>query len=71
VGYDETSKAYRLYLPSSRRVVVRQEVKFDEERAFRNSRELEHGETPAPTPQLVQASSMQLSGPQVSGVTGS
>ena len=71
VGYDETSKAYRLYLPSLRRVVVRREVKFDEERAFRKSRELEQGETPAPTPQLVQASSMQLSCPQISGVTGS
>ena len=63
VGYDETSKAYRIYLPCSRKVVVRREVKFDEERAFRKSRELEQGETPAPTPQLVQASSIQLTGP--------
>ena len=60
MGYDETSKAYRLYLPSLRRVVVRREVKFDEERAFRKSRELEQGETLAPTPQLVQASLVQL-----------
>ena len=71
VGYDETSKAYRIYLPCSRKVVVRREVKFDEERAFQKSRELEQGETSAPTPQLVQASSIQLTGPQVSGGTGS
>ena len=40
VGYDETSKAFHIYLPSSRKVVVRREVRF-EERAFRKSRESE------------------------------
>ena len=39
VGYDETSKAFHIYLPSQRR-----EVKFEEERAFKKSRELEQGE---------------------------
>ena len=41
VGYDETSKAFRIYLPAQRRVVVRREVRFEEERAFRKSQELE------------------------------
>ena len=44
VGYDETTKAFRIYLPSQRKVVVRREVKFEEERAFRKSRESEQGE---------------------------
>ena len=44
VGYDETAKAFRIYLPSQRKVVVRRDVKFEEERAFRRSRESEHGE---------------------------
>ena len=41
VGYDETSKAFRIYLPSLRKVVVRKEVRFEEEQAFRNSTESE------------------------------
>ena len=44
VGYDETAKAFRIYLPSQRKVVVRRDVKFEEERAFRRSRESEQGE---------------------------
>ena len=39
VGYDEVSKAYRIYLPTQRKVVVRREVRFEEERAFRISRD--------------------------------
>ena len=34
VGYDETSKAFRIYLPAQRKDVVRREVRFEEERAF-------------------------------------
>ena len=37
VGYDDTSKAFRIYLPAQRKVVVRREVKFEEEKAFRRS----------------------------------
>ena len=44
VGYDETTKAFRIYLPSQRKVVVRRDVKFEEERAFRKSRESKQGE---------------------------
>ena len=35
VRYDETSKAFCTYLPTQRKVVVRREVKFEEEKAFR------------------------------------
>ena len=49
VGYDDTSKAFRIYLPAQRKVVVRREVKFKEEKAFRRSldskMEDQHGTT--------------------------
>ena len=37
VGYDETLKAFRIYFPAQRKVVVRREVKFEEEKAFSRS----------------------------------
>jgi hypothetical protein len=37
VGYSETSKAYRVYIPALRRTVVRRDVRFEEDRAFRKS----------------------------------
>ena len=40
VGYSETSKAYRIYIPSSKKIVVRQDTKFMEARAFRKSCEM-------------------------------
>ena len=43
VGYDETSKAFHIYLPTLRKVVVRRELRFEEELAFRKSRETEQG----------------------------
>ena len=46
VGYSETSKAYRIYIPAKRKVVVRRDVKFEEERAFRRTRELEYLDSP-------------------------
>ena len=42
VGYSETSKAFRIYIPAQRRVVVRQDVEFEEDKAFRRSWELEY-----------------------------
>ena len=39
-GYSENAKAYRIYLPGSRKVVVRRDVKFMEDRAFKRSREV-------------------------------
>jgi hypothetical protein len=68
VGYSEISKAYRIYIPALRRVVVRRDVKFEEQKAFERSRELDQREPPTPSTQ--QGSPGQGSGP-VSGVTGS
>ena len=48
VGYSETSKAFRIYIPVRRKVVVKQDVKFKEDRAFRRSRELEYLDSPNP-----------------------
>jgi hypothetical protein len=31
VGYNETSKAYRVYIPKQRKIVVCRDVKFEEE----------------------------------------
>ena len=46
-------------------------MKFEEERAFRRSRELEQGEQQVPAPQVVaQVPSTQQSGSQVFGVIG-
>eukprot|EP00253_Pinus_taeda_P003147 PITA_03147 len=40
VVYSENAKAYRIYLPGRRKVLVRRYVKFMEDRAFRKSREM-------------------------------
>lgn len=39
-GYSENAKAYRIYLPRSRKVVVRRDVKFMEDRVFKRSHEM-------------------------------
>lgn len=44
VGYSETSKAYKIYVPSSRKIVVRRDVKFMEDKAFKKSREMPAGD---------------------------
>jgi hypothetical protein len=48
VGYSETSKAFLIYIPSLRKTVVRRDVRFEENRAFRRSRDVEQGEQRAP-----------------------
>ena len=40
VGYSENAKAYRIYIPNNRKIVVRRDVKFMEERAFKRSQEM-------------------------------
>ena len=35
IGYDETLKAFRIYLPTQRKIMVRREVKFKEDKCFR------------------------------------
>jgi hypothetical protein len=39
VGYSEVSKAYRIYIPPLRKVVVSRDVRFEEDRAFARSLE--------------------------------
>ena len=40
MGYSENAKAYHIYNPENREIVVRGNVKFMEERAFKRSREM-------------------------------
>lgn len=40
VGYRKTSKAYKIYIPSHRKIIVRWDEKFMEDRAFKRSREM-------------------------------
>jgi hypothetical protein len=39
VGYNESSKAYRIYIPGQRQIEVSRDVIFEKEIAFRRSRE--------------------------------
>ena len=39
VGYSETSKAYRIFIPGTKRIIVRRDVKFIKEKAFRRSKD--------------------------------
>ena len=65
VGYNEISKAYRIYIPALRSVVVRRDVKFEEQRAYQRSRDLDLREPPTSSSQ--KGSLGQGSGPQGSG----
>ena len=40
VGYSETSKAYRIFIPGTKIIIVRHDFKFMEDKAFRRSRDL-------------------------------
>ena len=44
VEYNKTSKAYKIDIPSNRKIVVRRDVKFMKDRAFRRSREMPTGD---------------------------
>ena len=51
VGYNEMTKGYRIYLPAQWKLVVRRDVRFEEDRAFWKSVELRDRESQAPEPQ--------------------
>jgi hypothetical protein len=40
VGYNEVSKAYCIFVPAHRRIVVCKDVQFEEEQALRRSRDM-------------------------------
>jgi hypothetical protein len=44
VGYNKTSKAFCIYLPSLRKTVLRRDVRFEEDKAFRKLEGIERGE---------------------------
>jgi hypothetical protein len=44
VGYSETSKAFRIYIPSLRKAILRRVVRFEEDGAFKKSRGTKRGE---------------------------
>jgi hypothetical protein len=48
VGYNETSKAFHIYIPSLSKTVLRRDVRFEEDGAFRKSRGTERGEQSSP-----------------------
>jgi hypothetical protein len=52
VGYSETSKDFHIYLPSLRKNVLRKDVRFEEDGAFRKSRGTEKGEKSSPQVQV-------------------
>jgi hypothetical protein len=73
VGYLEVSKAYRIYIPSQRRVVVRKEVRFEEGRTFRRSLEPRDSieEVAETRNDVSEGAQPRVSSTPVSGVTGS
>lgn len=48
VDYSETSKAYWIYILLQRKIVVRRDVRFEEERAFRRSIDLRDRDSQVP-----------------------
>ena len=40
VGYNEILKEYRVYIPACRRIIVRRDVQFDEDRALQRYMDL-------------------------------
>lgn len=65
IGYSENKRAYRIYIPCSKKIIVRRDVKFMEDRAFERSREMPTRDESADVP-LVQ----QQQGQQVGQVGG-
>lgn len=42
MGYNKTTKAFRLYIPALRNAFIKRDVKFEVERALRNSLECDN-----------------------------
>ena len=71
VGYSETSKVFHIYIPSIRKVILRRDVKFEEQRAFRKSLEFVSKESSVPPRggEQLQVTGSQDVGPGDEGVT--
>ena len=59
VGYNETSKAYKVYILALKRIIVSRDVQIDEDNALRRSMDLPAKEHPT------QDSGVKLEEPQV------
>ena len=79
VGYSETSKAYRIYIPGQRNIEVSRDVTFHEEAAFKRSKdiqinvEMEEGEIPSdqtPNPRPSSLDTQRESSVEQFGSTG-
>ena len=57
MGYNETSKVYQIYIPSSRNILVRWDAKFLEDKAFRKSHEISFEEQDEDAPLVQQLGS--------------
>ena len=72
VGYSETSKAYRIFILGTKRIIVRRDVKFMEDKAFRRSRDLpakDQNEQPTEAPGVAQPSQGQESSSTVTSTS--
>jgi hypothetical protein len=73
VGYSETSKAYKVYIPEQRKTVVSRDVKFEEDFASKKSHEPipvtenEEQEAPKVEPRSPKTPTISSSGQQPSG----
>jgi len=66
VGYSENSKVYLIYIPRSRKIIVRQDANFMEDRAFKKSHEMTFEEQDDDAPLVKQQGSNRV-GRQGSG----
>jgi hypothetical protein len=64
IGYSETSKAYRVYVPTSKKTVVRRDVRFEEEKSFSKSYDVPAiaGDQEMVAPKEEQESQVQVTG---------
>ena len=56
VGYSETAKAYRIYIPRQRKIELSRDVTFEEDITYRRSRHVESDSDEQEAPQEVLAS---------------
>ena len=68
MGYSETLNAYQIYIPTKRKVVVRQNVKFEEERAFRRSQRVRVFRVTRPSGAIESVTGIQFTGCRKSGI---
>jgi hypothetical protein len=64
VGYSETSKAYRVYVPALKKTMFKRDVRFKEKKAFRKSCDVQAaaGDQELATPKEEQESQVQVTG---------